>query len=148
MNKTLVIYFSETNNIEKFLSNSEFKNIEKFRITTLKPLPKNMFLKMMIGGFKSLINAKYKTNTLDKNISDYSNIVLVAPIWNGKICPVPKHFLKNNKEIKNIHLLYMSGSGKTLKNFKLKNINVLSSLSIKQSNNNIEQVKTFIDNLK
>ena len=103
MNK-IFIYYSLTNNgdeVAKYL-----KNVEVRKIKVKKELPKSMFFKMMVGGFKALAGYKEKLVDFNNNIDKYDEIIIGSPIWFDRISS-PIRTLLNQINLKDKKLSFI-----------------------------------------
>lgn len=110
--KKLFIYYSFTGNgdeVATALSNKGYdirKVIENYR------MPKSFFWSVMAGGFRAGIHAKGKLIEYNEDVSDYDQIVIGSPIWNGRFPPAISSVLQLTKlEGKDLTFLLYSGSG-------------------------------------
>jgi len=113
--KKLFIYYSLTNNgdiVAKKLS----KTCDIRKIYVKKELPKSMFLKMMVGGFKALVGYKEKLIDFDNNIATYEEIVIGSPIWFDRLCsPIRTALNQLDLNSKKIKFILYSGGGEANK---------------------------------
>ena len=109
--KKLFIYYSFTGNGDK-VAEILSKTCDIRKIKVKKELPKNFFLSMMVGGFKSMTNYKEKLIDFDNNIDNYSDIIIGTPIWNDRICsPVSTALKLLDLSNKSITFILYSGGG-------------------------------------
>ena len=109
--KKLFIYYSFTGNGDK-VAEILSKTCDIRKIKVKKELPKNFFLSMMVGGFKSITNYKEKLIDFDNNIDNYSDIIIGTPIWNDRICsPVSTALKLLDLSNKSITFILYSGGG-------------------------------------
>ncbi|MBR3161352.1 MAG: hypothetical protein IKF19_06665 [Bacilli bacterium] len=110
--KKLFIYYSLTGNGDEVARYLKDQGYDIRKIEVEKPLPNNFTLRILIGGFKALINSKEKLVNFDSNIDDYDYIIIGSPIWNDRLSsPITTALNEldlNNKEL--TFILY-SGSG-------------------------------------
>ena len=108
----LLIYYSYTGNGDIVANYFKNKNIDIRRVESKYKLSKVLFFAMMKGGFSAFINRKPKLINYDNDISNYDEIYVGSPIWNGRLAPVTNSILKNtNLENKKITFILYSGSG-------------------------------------
>ena len=118
--KKIFIYYSLSGNGDVVANYLKEKNIEIRKVNTSKPLPNNMALRILSGGFLAGINHKDKLINFDNNISDYDEIIIGSPIWNGKLsCPINTVLDSINLNNKKITFILYSGSGSAPKADKM-----------------------------
>ena len=131
MNK-LFIYYSLSGNGDVVADYLKDKKIEVRKVNIAYKFPKSFFLRIMTGGFKTIINAKEKIIDFDYDISKYNEIIIGSPIWNDRLStPISTILNKLNLDNKKVTFILYSGSGKTKKaeefinkNYKAKIINL------------------------
>ncbi|MEA4822425.1 MAG: hypothetical protein VB122_09405, partial [Erysipelotrichales bacterium] len=98
MNKTLLVYYSLTDNTKKLANiiKDELK-IDDLEIKPQKPLKKDKFSRFIIGGMQAIFNMKPALLPLDKNLSQYDTIILGFPIWGSTIASPINTLLENDK---------------------------------------------------
>ena len=110
--KKLFIYYSLTGNgdlVAEFLKGSNF---EIRKVSEKKKMPKKFFWMVLSGGFRAGIGAKAKLVNYDNNISDFDEIVIGSPIWNGRFPPAIKSvLLETDLKDKKLTFVFYSGSG-------------------------------------
>ena len=108
----LFIYYSYSGNgnvVANYLKN---KGFEIRRAESKYKLSKVLFFAMMKGGFAAFINQKPKLINYNSDISNYDEIYIGSPIWNGRLAPVTNTILKKtNLKNKNLTFVLYSGSG-------------------------------------
>ena len=118
--KKIFIYYSLSGNGDVVAEYLKEKNIEIRKINTSRPLPNNMALRILSGGFLAGINHKDKLINFDNNISDYDEIIIGSPIWNGKLsCPINTVLNSIDLNNKKITFILYSGSGVAPKTDKI-----------------------------
>jgi hypothetical protein len=136
-----VVYFTRTGN-NKRIAEKISKEIPSTLLEITDNKNWNGVLGFIKGGFYSSSNKEVEIE-VHGNIDNTDEIILVAPLWAGKICPAVREFLKN-RPFDNIHLV-ISSNGSTLKeSFLFKSINEI----IKKKNNEDLVIKTLIESLK
>lgn len=94
------------------------------RKVNAKSLKKNNFWNIFKGGFLAGIGAKAKLIDYNNDISNYDEICIGSPIWNGNFsCPINTVLAKTNLDNKNIRFILYSGSGEAKKAIKKINKN-------------------------
>lgn len=143
--RKLFIYYSFTGN-GKIVSDA-LKNMgyEIREVKAQRNLPNNFFLRMMIGGMLSLFNHKAKLLNYNNDISDYDEIVIGSPIWNGRLsCPINTVLKKTNLENKKVKFILYSGGGEVIKaTSKLKTKYNCEVISIKEPKKNKDLVEAL-----
>lgn len=141
--KKIFIYYSLSGNGDAVAKYLKDKNTDIRKVETTKPLPNNMVLRIMAGGFLAGINHKDKLINFDNNISNYDEIIIGSPIWNGRLsCPINTALdLLNLKDKKLVFILY-SGSGEASKtDKKLKKIYPSANIiHLKEPKKNIDSL--------
>ena len=69
---------------------------DHFEIKPLKPI-KTYFFQLIVYGFKTVANREVKYEQIDIDFSKYEEVVLVSPVWAGKVNAFMRQFLKDNK---------------------------------------------------
>lgn len=142
--KKIFIYYSLTGNGDFVADYLKDKNYDIRKVETSEELPKNFFLRMLTGGYKSMINYEDELIDFDSDISDYNEIIIGSPIWNSRLSPPINTVLKsidlNNKKF--TFILY-SGSGKSSKSeeFLIKKYNNVNIINLKEPKHNNEELK-------
>ena len=110
--KKLFIYYSYTGNGEVVAQKMQEKGYDIRKVETLKKLPKTFFFAMMSGGFQAGLKKKAKLREFNFDISDYDEVVIGSPIWNGRFAPAINTVLANiNFEGKELSFIFYAGSG-------------------------------------
>ena len=117
--KKLFIYYSYTGNGELVASKMQEMGYEVRKVETVKKLPKTFFFAMMSGGFQACMKMKAKLKEFDYDISQFDEIVIGSPIWNGRIAPAINTVLANiNFDNKKLSFIFYAGSGEGKKALK------------------------------
>lgn len=121
--KKIFIYYSLTGNGDLIAEHLKSKDYTIRKVETSEPLPKNNLLRIITGGYKSMINYEDKLIDFNNDINEYEEILIGTPIWNYNLSSPINTVLKlidlNNKKVK--FILY-SGSNK----FEKINKNIIS----------------------
>ena len=148
--KKIFIYYSFTGNgdiIANYLMN---KSIDIRKVNTKEPLPKNRILSIIAGGFLAGINHKDKLIDFDNDISNYVEIIIGSPIWNGRLsCPINTVLDKLDLTNKPVTFILYSGSGdapKTNKLLKEKYPNC-KIVHLKEPKKNQETIEKILKNI-
>ena len=108
----LFIYYSLSGNGDVVANYLKDKNIDIRKVETASPLPKNMILRILSGGFLAGINHKDKLINFNNDISKYDEVIIGSPIWNGKLsCPINTVLDKINLNDKKVTFILYCGSG-------------------------------------
>ena len=114
--KRIFIYYSDSGNgdtVAEYLNNKGFF-IRK--AVPQKPMPKAFALKILKGGFLAGIGAKTELSGFDPDVSDFDEVVIGAPIWNGRTAsPVNTVLEKTDLSGKKVTFVLYSGSGQAPK---------------------------------
>lgn len=149
--KKIFIYYSLTGNgdvIAKYLKN---KNYDIRKVETSEKLPNNFILRILIGGYKGMINYKDKLIDFDDNVLDYDEIIIGSPIWNSRLSsPINTVLQKLKFDNKKISFILYSGSGKALKaeefiNKTYSNAKVINLIEPKKNNNELKKIKDIYE---
>lgn len=118
--KKIFIYYSLSGNGDKVSDYLYHKGYDIRKVIPKKPLPNNMFLRILTGGFLAGTNYKDELINFDSDISKYDKIVIGSPIWNGRLStPINSVLDKIDLVGKEIVFVLYSGSGDAPKTNKL-----------------------------
>ena len=110
--KKLFIYYSHTGNGEQVASCFENKGYELRRVYEKKKMPKAFFFQMLAGGFRAGTNQKGKLVDYNNDVSEFEEVVIGSPIWNGNLPPAINAVLEETDlKGKRIAFILYSGSG-------------------------------------
>lgn len=110
--KKLFIYYSNTGNGDIVANYLAGNGYETRKAIPKKNLPKTFFFKILFGGFMAGLNKKSKLAGYDNNVSDYDEIAIGSPIWNGKIsCPVNTVLATTDLTGKKVSFILYAGGG-------------------------------------
>jgi len=145
----LFIYYSLTGNGDCVADRLSDYGIDVRKIETKNKLPKIFFFKMLVGGFRTIINYKDNLYEYDKNIDKYDEIIIGSPIWNGSIsCPI--NSLLSELEIVNtkVSFIFYSGSGTSPKatkivNKKYNNPSIIDLREPLKNNDELDKLKVY-----
>lgn len=114
--KKLVVYYSHTGSSELVAKTLEEKGYEIRRAEEKKKLPKSFFWSMMVGGFRAGTAQKGKLVDYNPDVSEYDEIVIATPIWNGLPTPVLNSIIdKTDFGDKKLCFVFSAGSGEAPK---------------------------------
>jgi flavodoxin len=80
------IYYSLSGNGETVADYLSKKDYSIVKVETKSKMPKSMFFRILVGGFKASVNYKDKLKDFDPDISKYDEVVIGSPIWNSRLC--------------------------------------------------------------
>ncbi len=101
----LIIVHSLSKNKRSLKIANELKG-DLIRIEHIKKPIKNMFLQMMVYGFKTLTGKNVGIKPLNIDYSKYTDIYLISPVWAGRVNAFMRQFLKEYPfENKKVHLI-------------------------------------------
>lgn len=141
----LFIYYSRGGNgdiVSKNLNEFEIRKVEP-----VKDLPKSFFLSMLSGGFKAGLKLKTKLKDYDKDVSNYSEVLIGSPIWNGNLTPIINKVLSDiDLEDKVVKFVLWSASGEAkgaikFINKKYPNAKVVVLKEPKKNESELEKLK-------
>ena len=108
----LFIYYSLTGNGDLVAKEFEKKGYEIRKVTEKKKMPKKFFWMVLGGGFRAGLGLKGKLVDYNNDVSQYENIVIGSPIWNGRFPPVMNSVLaQTDFSNKKLTFVFYSGSG-------------------------------------
>ena len=114
--KKIFIYYSLTGNGDEVANYLKDKHYMVRKVTTEKPLPNNMILRILSGGFLAGISHKDKLVDFNPNISEYDEVIIGSPIWNDCLsCPINTVLDEIDLIGKKTTFILYSGSGKAKK---------------------------------
>ena len=112
----LFIYYSFSGNGNVVANKLENAGIEIRRVESKLKLSKRMFPCMMKGGFLAAIGSKPKLINYNSDVSNYDEVIIGSPIWNGRIaCPINTVLRDTNLNDKKLTFVLYSGSGEAKK---------------------------------
>lgn len=147
--KKIFIYYSLSGNGDMVANYLKDKRYEIRKVDTREQLPKNMILRIIIGGYKAMINHKDKLLDFDNNIEDYNEVVIGSPIWNSKLSSPINSVLDNiSLEGKRLTFILYSGSGKDSKamgliKVKYPDSNIINIQEPKKNTKELEKIKVI-----
>lgn len=110
--KKLFIYYSHTGNGDLVASLFEKEGFELRKVIEDYKMPKSFFGQMMAGGFRAGVGKKGKLIDYNKDVSEFEEIVIGSPIWNGKIPPAINGVLaETDLSNKKLSFVFYAGSG-------------------------------------
>lgn len=139
----LYIYYSNSGNGDVVASKMKDLGYDIRKVLTNYKLSKNLFLACMKGGFHAAIGKKAKLNNYDNNVSNYDEICIGSPIWNGRLsCPINTVLKNTDLNNKLITFILYSGSGEAKKAYKmiLKKYPNAKIIILKQPKSNLSEL--------
>ncbi len=110
--KRVFIYYSLSGNGEAVADYLSKKDYSIVKVETTKKMPKSMFFRILVGGFKASVNYKDKLVDFDTDISKYDEILIGSPIWNSRLSsPINTVLDKLDLKDKKIKFILYSASG-------------------------------------
>ena len=110
--KKLFIYYSLSGNGDFLAEQLKKQGYEIRKVIEKKKAPKVFFFRILSGGFRAGMNAKGKLVDYNNNISEFDEVVVGSPIWNGRFTPAINSVLaKTDFKDKKLTFLFYSGSG-------------------------------------
>ena len=108
----LFIYYSHTGSGDLVSKEFEKAGYEIRKVTEKKKMPKKFFWMVLGGGFRAGLGLKGKLVDYNNDVSQYENIVIGSPIWNGRFPPVMNSVLaQTDFSNKKLTFVFYSGSG-------------------------------------
>ena len=137
MGKSLVLFYSFEGNTE-FAAKTLAKYIGSYieRIVPLKQPPKKGFGKFFWGGKSVFMNERPVLEPLQREITEFDNIIIGFPIWAGSYPPAIASFIKDYPfKGKKVYIIACSAGGNAKKAIaklteKLSGNEVVASLSL------------------
>ena len=129
--KKIFIYYSLTGNGDMVADYLKDKKYDIRKVITSELLPNNFILRILVGGYKAMINYNDKLIDFNNNITDYDEIIIGSPIWNSRLSS-PINTVLNELKLngQKISFILYSGSGKSIKatemiNNKYKDVDII-----------------------
>ena len=111
--KKVFVYYSYSGNGDLVAKYYKEKGYDIEKIVPQKPLPKNKFLAILIGGYKASVGYKEKLQKMSVDLNEYDEIVIGSPIWNSRLSSPVNTLLEEEKlNANNITFILYSGGGK------------------------------------
>ena len=85
--KKLFIYYSLSGNGDFLAEQLKKQGYEIRKVIEKKKAPKVFFFRILSGGFRAGMNAKGKLIDYNNDISEFDEVVVGSPIWNGRFTP-------------------------------------------------------------
>ena len=139
----LFIYYSNSGNGDIIASKMKDLGYDIRKVLTNYKLSKNLFLACIKGGFHAAIGKCVKLNNYNNDVSNYDEICIGSPIWNGRLsCPINTVLKNTNLEKKLLTFILYSGSGEAKKAYLklLKNYPNVKIIILKQPKTNLNEL--------
>ena len=102
-----IVYYSLTGHSKKFAEALSKKiSCDVFSLKTQKYIPKTCLLKHSYCAFVAALEKKHPIEEISFNSDNYDLVILVTPIWFGKLPPAYNTFFKENKIDCEIMMVY------------------------------------------
>ena len=109
----LFVYYTNSGNGEVLSKRVCELGADLRRVQPKKDLPKSFLGKMLSGGFQASVKYKAKLDNFDFDISQYDEIIIGSPIWNGRISsPINSVLGALDLTEKKVTFILYSASGK------------------------------------
>ena len=145
--KKIFIYFSLSNNGDIVAEEFKNKGYEIRKVISKSKYPKNKFMLIMVGGYKSLFNKKDKIIDFNNDISSYDKIVIGSPIWCDRISAPINCVLDlvdlNNKNIE--FVLYSASGDANAAKEKIKTLYNKDAIVLKEPKKNKKELSKLKD---
>ena len=143
--KRVFIYYSLSGNGEAVADYLSKKDYSIVRVETKSKMPKSMFFRILVGGFKASVNYKDKLKDFDTDISKYDEVVIGSPIWNSRLSsPINTVLDKLDLKDKKIKFVLYSASGEDNKATKMLkdkyNCEVINLKEPKKNNDELDKL--------
>ena len=108
----LLIYYSRSGNGDVVANKCKELGFDIRKVETKYKLSKNLFLACMKGGFHASIGKKAKLINYDNDVTNYDEVYIASPIWNGRLsCPINTVLRDTKLDGKRLTFILYSGSG-------------------------------------
>ncbi len=147
----IFIYFSLTGNGDYVATYLKEKGFDTRKVIEKKKAPKVFFFRVLFGGFRAGLKLKGKLINYDNNVSDYDEVIIGSPIWNGLFPPAINSVLKQTDLTnKKLSFIFYSGSGDTPKVLKRidKMFKNYSYVVLKEPKTHEDEIKKIVDFIK
>ena len=122
--KKLFIYFSLTGNGDKVAEVMKENGYDIRKVEEKHKPSKVFFFRVLGGGFRAGLGLKGKLINYIPDLTDYDEVVVGSPIWNGRFPPAINAVLNlTNFEGKKLSFVLYSGSGEGRKALQVINRN-------------------------
>ena len=110
--KKLFIYYSLTGNGDLVAAEMEKKGYDIRRVELKKDMPKKFFFRIMTGGFLAGIKNRAALRDYDSDVTEYDEIVVGSPVWNGRLTPAANSVLaRTDLSGKTVSFILTAGGG-------------------------------------
>ena len=140
----LFIYYSFTGSVDSIASKLKEQGYDLRRVIEKKKMPKSFFFSVLIGGFRAGMKQKGKLIDYNSDVSQYDEIVIGSPIWNGRFPPAINSVLALTElKDKKVTFVFSSGSGEgaKAKEWIEKNMPNASIIFLKEAKKNPQELE-------
>lgn len=110
--KKLFIYFSLTGNGDLVADYLQNRGYDTRKVVEKHKPSKVFFFRVLGGGFRAGLNLKGKLIDYNNDVSEYDEIIIGSPVWNGRFPPAINSVLaQTNFANKKVDIIFYSGSG-------------------------------------
>lgn len=114
--KRIVVYYSLSGNTQKAAEKlAELLGTDIVRLETARSMPKSYPLQIVVGGGQVMMGSKPKLKPLEKDLTEYDEIILGTPVWNSKAVPAVNTLLKDKKIAKKVTGVFTLSQGGDMK---------------------------------
>ena len=129
--KTLIIYYSYSGKTKQFAQNLADKEFPDADIMEIKDVRRPGKVKAYVRGCFAAIRGKsWQIESLDKDLSLYSKLILLFPIWAGNVPPAFNSLISQLPENNTIIIKAISASGKSDCKVRLESIMTAKNCTI------------------
>ena len=112
--KTIVLFYSYSGRTKILAAMKAMElNADIEEITEVKKM--SVLKAYIVGGFYALRRKRVKINPIKANLSDYEQIIIMAPVWAGLPAPAFNSIKRHIPSGKKIELIMVSAGGGTKK---------------------------------
>ncbi len=90
-----IIYFTASKNQHCRHIAETFEG-DKYQLVPVKPNPKRLFFQLIVFGFYTVSDRKVQFDIPEIDFSKYEEVVIVFPVWAGKMSVFMKQYLQTN----------------------------------------------------
>ena len=114
--KRLFIYYSQSGNGDLVAETLQAQGFDVRKVTPKKKPPKSFLLQILSGGFAAGVGRREPLADYDADVSDYDEVVIGSPVWNGRLsCPINTVLKETDLKGKKVAFILYSGSGEAAK---------------------------------
>ena len=146
--KKLFLYFSLTGNGDMVADYLKNKGYDIRKVEEKHKPSKVFFFRVLGGGFRAGLGIKGKLINYNNDISEYDEIVIGSPVWNGRFPPAINSVLAQTSfEYKKVNVVFYSGSGNMPKAYKkvIKLFPEAKVYSLKEPKSHEQELEKILD---